>query len=258
MYRFILPAAMAAVALSLRDHLRACFSSPPAATAAAGDSTTLRPLSVAQQLAIPGPPNTGTEQRPQPVHVRPDPSSPARSTPFWRLPAELRDIIYELAYTPPASRNVKIVHLAKWMETERIRRDATKNNRAVKPPALPVCPLTQVLVSRQFYREASAAWFRTRIVRWDYWDREMMSLWNASKDLQRCVVAVEIQWKDYESENRANVEGLRYFRNLRSVEIGIEVSGSVTVSFQKPLIPLFPSELEKLPVLTSCIGTNTG
>lgn len=224
MCRFILPAAMAAVALSYRDHLRACFSSPPAATAAAGDSTTLQPQPVAQQAAIPWSFPTATEQRPHPVNVRPDPSSPPRSTPFWWLPRELRDQILEHAYTPPNPLSVKILHFAKWMDIERRRRDTTANNRAVNPPAIPVCPLTQLLVSRQFYHEAAAAWFRERSLRWDFWDRDLDVVWDGSRDVQKFVVAVEMEWLGYEHSNEGNFRVLRFFKGVRRVRIRVDVS----------------------------------
>lgn len=141
---------------------------------------------------------------------------------FWSLPPELRDEIFNLAYAPTTpSPSIKLIPITTWIEKERRRRDYAWDTRADKAPALPVCPLDFMLVSRQFYREATATWFRLRTVHMKYLaelDRII------SRDLRRCVVAVEMEWDHYIYSNVNNFNEMKACCSLRKVRIAMKVS----------------------------------
>ncbi|EME45938.1 hypothetical protein DOTSEDRAFT_22062 [Dothistroma septosporum NZE10] len=72
--------------------------------------------------------------------------------PFFRLPRELRDGIYNFAYGPDAPEVIKITSLLAKMD------EAASND-------LPKCPLSDMLVCRQFFLEVPATYFRMRTMK---------------------------------------------------------------------------------------------
>ncbi|KXS94544.1 hypothetical protein AC578_7488 [Pseudocercospora eumusae] len=112
------------------------------------------------------------DEAPHEEHPEADPEG----TPFFdKLPREIRDEIYRLAYVEESGRVVRIISRKDWVEGAREGRryGGYYDNRRGTSKTFPDPPLLAMHVSRQFEAEAVQQWFRHQTV-----DCLNLTMWN--------------------------------------------------------------------------------
>ncbi|KAK3070791.1 hypothetical protein LTR53_009825 [Teratosphaeriaceae sp. CCFEE 6253] len=141
-----------------------------------------------------------------------DPASPACF--WWKLPRELRDMIYSLAYSQ--SRKIKVMLRRGWLsrETRRRRRDRCDQSK-VKPHIFPSSIVEALLVSKEYFDEALPQFFGDTTILLSTWQNLQNMAYPGGwveKHLLANIRSIDIDGNIYVDES--HIESLTAFPRL--------------------------------------------
>ncbi|KAK5125225.1 hypothetical protein LTR85_000901 [Meristemomyces frigidus] len=140
---------------------------------------------------------------------------------FWKLPPELRDIIYDLVYGE--ARQLRVQMRFMWKYEQNIQK---RYNRAThKATSFPDCVVSHLLVSKQYFDEAAHAYFRKKTLRIQCWS-ELARFADGKSPVQRELASLVTRLDMSNSSSSAPyyVQKLDNLPNLSGLIIRIDES----------------------------------
>ncbi|KAK3720672.1 hypothetical protein LTR37_003722 [Vermiconidia calcicola] len=151
-----------------------------------------------------------------------DNTSPSRSATgrcmFWKLPPEVRVMIFDLAYGE--AREVKVLLRSNWKTAEKARRIESGGNLA--PRSFPMSVFSPMLVDKEYLEEAAQAYMKEKTFAFlspAFIGEAVNNGWPTEGRLTRLMSSVKVRFLSWEAH-----KVLRQLPKLRALELGLQQS----------------------------------
>ena len=170
-------------------------------------------------------------ENPQPCHL-------------WRLPQEIQDTIFALAY--PKQRDINICFRRDWERREEYEQNKDRSGYTVRP--FPSHKVNEFMVSKRFFVGATKAWFSAQAWTYEYLSREgsQVSTFIATDNGLFLHFAQEIQT----TFSRSTTRSIRNMVQLRKLHLLVRESDFEGINGKDAWEDIFKEdELNQLPIV---------